>query len=94
MSPLAHIMRFAILGYRYTLSAFLGRGCRFRPTCSEYALEAIGSHGAIMGGWLALKRIGRCHPWGGSGFDPVPETCERSGTHPSAIAPSTEEKRH
>jgi len=47
--------------------------CRFSPTCSEYAIEAIGKHGAMAGGWLALKRLGRCHPWGGCGVDPVPE---------------------
>jgi uncharacterized protein len=47
--------------------------CRFTPSCSEYALEAIRTHGAMAGCWLALKRIGRCHPWGGCGLDPVPE---------------------
>ena len=46
--------------------------CRFAPSCSQYAIEALGRHGAIKGGWLALKRIGRCHPWGGQGHDPVP----------------------
>ena len=74
MSPLAHAMRALVIGYRYSLSALLGRQCRFAPTCSEYAIEAIERHGAIAGGWLALRRIARCHPWGGSGYDPVPET--------------------
>ena len=46
--------------------------CRFAPTCSSYALEAVARHGAARGSWLALKRIARCHPWGGHGFDPVP----------------------
>lgn len=46
--------------------------CRYTPTCSQYAIEAINKHGAIKGLWLAIKRIGRCHPWGGSGYDPVP----------------------
>ncbi len=59
--------------YRWFLSPFLGRHCRFQPTCSQYALEAIAAHGAARGWWLALKRIGRCHPWGAAGFDPVPE---------------------
>ncbi|MGH8252184.1 MAG: membrane protein insertion efficiency factor YidD [Steroidobacteraceae bacterium] len=59
--------------YRWFLSPFLGRRCRFHPTCSQYALEAIAAHGAARGWWLALKRIGRCHPWGPAGFDPVPE---------------------
>ncbi len=72
MSPAAHLLRGAVLAYRYTLSAWLGQGCRFRPTCSEYALDAIALHGAAKGGWLALRRLGRCHPWGGSGWDPVP----------------------
>lgn len=46
--------------------------CRYSPSCSQYAIEALERHGAIKGGWLALKRIGRCHPWGGHGWDPVP----------------------
>jgi len=59
--------------YRWTLSPFLGRQCRFHPTCSAYALEAIDRHGPLKGWGLALRRILRCHPWGASGFDPVPE---------------------
>ena len=59
--------------YRWTLSPFLGRQCRFHPTCSAYALEAIERHGAMKGWVLALRRILRCHPWGAAGFDPVPE---------------------
>ena len=59
--------------YRWFLSPFLGGHCRFHPTCSAYALEAIEAHGAWRGGGLALKRLGRCHPWGGAGPDPVPE---------------------
>lgn len=71
-SPAAHLILIAIQAYRLTLSALLGRQCRFAPTCSEYAADAIRTHGALRGGWLGLKRIGRCHPWGGSGYDPVP----------------------
>ena len=59
--------------YRYTLSAFIGRECRYLPTCSEYAIEAIDRHGAWRGGWIGAARICRCHPWGGSGYDPVPD---------------------
>ncbi|MDP6992827.1 MAG: membrane protein insertion efficiency factor YidD [Woeseiaceae bacterium] len=59
--------------YRYAISPLVGANCRYQPTCSAYAEEALRTHGAFKGGWLALKRIGRCHPWGGSGFDPVPE---------------------
>jgi len=62
----------AILIYRYTLSPFLGPRCRFLPTCSTYALEALRRHGPWRGGWLAIKRLCRCHPWGGAGHDPVP----------------------
>ena len=58
--------------YRFFLSPWIGRQCRFTPTCSAYALEALELHGGIKGGFLAARRICRCHPWGGHGFDPVP----------------------
>jgi uncharacterized protein len=58
--------------YQLTLSSVMGRGCRFLPTCSEYATEAIIKHGAGKGSILAAKRICKCHPWGGEGYDPVP----------------------
>jgi uncharacterized protein len=58
--------------YQLTLSSIMGRQCRFLPTCSDYARQAIEIHGALDGGILATKRICRCHPWGGEGFDPVP----------------------
>ncbi len=59
--------------YQLTLSAFVGRRCRYLPTCSDYSHEAIDRHGAWRGTLLAISRISRCHPWGGDGFDPVPE---------------------
>ncbi len=59
--------------YQYTLSPVLPRNCRYHPTCSVYAIEALHRHGVARGGWLALRRILRCHPWGGQGYDPVPE---------------------
>lgn len=59
--------------YRLLISPWLGNNCRFQPSCSQYALEALREHGAFRGSWLTIKRIGRCHPWGGSGYDPVPK---------------------
>jgi hypothetical protein len=64
----------AIRLYQLALSPWLGRRCRYEPTCSEYAAEAIERFGVRRGAWLAAKRLGRCHPWGGSGYDPVPTT--------------------
>jgi len=58
--------------YQLAISPWLAPRCRFQPTCSAYAVEAVGKHGAIKGGYLAARRLARCHPWGGSGYDPVP----------------------
>lgn len=66
--PLIWLVR----GYRLVLSPWLGQNCRYQPTCSVYMIEALEQHGALKGLWLGLKRLGRCHPWGGSGYDPVP----------------------
>ncbi len=70
---LSAAIRFLIRVYQYTLGTVLPGSCRFRPTCSQYALEAVARHGAARGTRLAVKRILRCHPWGGCGYDPVPE---------------------
>ena len=59
--------------YQLLISPLLGPSCRFTPTCSAYAAEALKRHGPWKGGWLAIRRISRCHPWGGHGYDPVPE---------------------
>lgn len=73
------LVRIAIRGYKKFISPVIhaiggpGSGCRFTPTCSMYFLEAVEKHGVLRGGWLGLKRIGRCHPWGPTGHDPVPD---------------------
>lgn len=58
--------------YQGILSPWLPNACRYQPTCSQYAVEALKKHGPVRGGWLALRRLARCHPWGGHGYDPVP----------------------
>ncbi|MDP8995835.1 MAG: membrane protein insertion efficiency factor YidD [Pseudomonadota bacterium] len=75
--------------YQLTLSSVMGRTCRFLPTCSDYAVEAIQKHGVICGGWLGVKRVARCNPWGGDGYDPVPENCGCCGKEkgPEKIRP-------
>ena len=62
----------AVRLYRLAVSPWLGGNCRYQPTCSTYAIEALQTHGALRGSWLAARRIARCNPWGGSGYDPVP----------------------
>lgn len=71
------VLIFFVKGYRLLISPFLGNNCRYYPTCSEYAVTAIDRHGAIKGSWLAVKRIGRCHPWHSGGIDPVPEQLDK-----------------
>ena len=68
----AHIAAGAVRLYQFVLSPVIPPRCRHLPTCSEYAIEALGEHGLLRGGWLALRRIARCHPLGTSGYDPVP----------------------
>lgn len=78
--PIAHaaaagaglLMVGAVRAYQLLLSPWIGNRCRHEPSCSVYAIDAIRGHGPLAGGWLAAKRIGRCHPWGTSGYDPVP----------------------
>jgi hypothetical protein len=78
------VLMAAIRFYRRGVSPFTPPSCRYHPTCSAYALEAVERHGSVRGGWLALRRILRCHPWGGHGVDPVPPRLEDS---PGAAAP-------
>jgi putative membrane protein insertion efficiency factor len=78
------LVAFLIRIYQWTVSPLLGPRCRFYPSCSQYAREAVLRFGVLPGGWLALKRLGRCHPWHPGGFDPVPDaphTCPVS-PHP------------
>ena len=67
-----HLLLALIGVYRYAVSPMFGRRCRFFPTCSEFAAEAVATHGAIKGAYLALRRLFRCHPWNAGGYDPVP----------------------
>jgi uncharacterized protein len=71
-SPVAWVLMALITGYRRFIGPMFGPRCRFAPSCSAYALEAIREHGALRGTWLAVRRIGRCHPFNPGGFDPVP----------------------
>lgn len=68
----ARMFQLVIRGYQRFISPALPPACRFSPTCSQYAFEAIGRHGAIRGLWLAVRRLARCHPWNPGGYDPVP----------------------
>lgn len=74
MTLLARLLSLPVRAYRLIFSPWVGHNCRYQPTCSAYALDALKTHGGIKGGWLALRRILRCNPWGGTGYDPVPGT--------------------
>jgi putative membrane protein insertion efficiency factor len=75
------VLKFLIRGYQLAISPFLGPRCRFYPSCSHYAIEAIETHGSLRGSWLTIKRISRCHPWHEGGFDPVPACPHHSHSH-------------
>lgn len=78
MNRLRRLVVLPIKGYRRFVSPLLPPTCRFTPTCSTYAIEAVERYGVMRGGWLALRRVGRCHPWNPGGFDPVPGSRDRS----------------
>ena len=80
MTLYQHLVRGAIRAYQLTLSPLIGRQCRFLPTCAAYAEEALIKHGPWRGGSLVARRLCRCHPWGGSGYDPVPPLSEPAKT--------------
>ncbi|MDM1073564.1 membrane protein insertion efficiency factor YidD [Empedobacter brevis] len=69
IKPFIIMVRF----YQFAISPWMGSNCRYQPTCSSYMIEALKEHGLLKGLWLGTKRIGRCHPWGGHGYDPVPK---------------------
>ncbi|MEO0391638.1 MAG: membrane protein insertion efficiency factor YidD [Pseudomonadota bacterium] len=69
--------------YKACISPFLGPNCRYQPTCSTYAIDALRTHGVWRGGWLTIRRLARCHPWGGHGYDPVPGSCPSCDHSPS-----------
>lgn len=74
------VLVWLLRGYQLLLSPMLGQNCRFYPTCSNYAIEALHRHGAARGGWLAVRRVCRCHPWNPGGADPVPPAPHESST--------------
>lgn len=74
MNPVGLAMRGMIRGYQLLVSPVLPASCRFVPSCSRYAMDAIGRHGPLTGTWLAARRICRCHPWNDGGYDPVPDS--------------------
>jgi putative membrane protein insertion efficiency factor len=77
MTPGVRVGVVLVRAYQLALSPFAGGACRFTPSCSDYAIQAIQDHGAVRGLGLALRRVGRCHPLGSSGFDPVPRRSDR-----------------
>jgi len=81
---IALVLRGLIVVYRYGISPILGPNCRYAPSCSAYAEQAIHRHGPLRGSWLAICRIARCHPWGASGYDPVPARGSVTHSHRNA----------
>ncbi|TVP56369.1 MAG: membrane protein insertion efficiency factor YidD [Gemmatimonadales bacterium] len=77
--------------YQAAISPYTPPSCRFTPTCSSYAIEAVDRFGVLRGGWLFIRRFGRCHPWGGEGYDPVPPAPESSPRSPEQSVAGTEE---
>ena len=85
-SAAARVLMALIAGYRRFISPLLAPRCRFAPSCSAYALAAVREHGALRGTWLAVRRIGRCHPFNPGGFDPVPPALHGRRTRPEGVS--------
>jgi uncharacterized protein len=81
-----HLLIALIRAWRFAISPLYGQVCRYHPSCSAYALEAVTEHGALRGTWLAVRRLGRCHPWAAGGYDPVPP---RAGSTEPVPPPAT-----
>ncbi len=83
--PIRYLLIGFLRAYRLLISPLYGQVCRYHPSCSAYALEAVTRHGSLRGTWLAMRRLGRCHPWAAGGYDPVPPRTSRAsaGTFPS-----------
>ncbi|WP_375001287.1 membrane protein insertion efficiency factor YidD [Aeromicrobium sp. CTD01-1L150] len=81
-------MKYLLIGllkvYRFAISPMYGQVCRYHPTCSAYALQAVQTHGSVRGSWLAVRRLARCHPWAAGGLDPVPGTSSGSSRRDDA----------
>jgi putative membrane protein insertion efficiency factor len=88
MSPLARVLRLALRGYQLVISPLYGPRCRFYPSCSEYAVQAITTHGAVRGSWYAGRRLLRCHPWNPGGVDHVPPARPRAHQTTGRSGPS------
>ncbi|MBC7596470.1 MAG: membrane protein insertion efficiency factor YidD [Kineosporiaceae bacterium] len=84
LNPLKWALIWLLKGYRFAISPLYGQVCKYHPTCSAYALQAVETHGAIRGSWLAVRRLVRCHPWSSGGYDPVPEAPTHRGEQCSA----------
>ncbi|MFC7495557.1 MULTISPECIES: membrane protein insertion efficiency factor YidD [unclassified Nocardioides] len=90
-------VRWALIGflraYRLLISPLYGQVCRYHPSCSAYALEAVTTHGSVRGTWLAVRRLGRCHPWAAGGYDPVPgsRTSTESSRVPAGTSPTPQQ---
>ena len=93
-----YVLILLLRGYRFAISPLYGQVCRYYPTCSAYALEAVTEHGAVRGSWLAVRRLLRCHPWAAGGLDPVPpavpsRTLDHDPSGPGTTEPASAQKQ-